>query len=71
MRFIENLCWLEIRFLQRIHKESKRHYVRQRAHCILLSYQKYQVSDLAIGQDRTNHIYMAELMGDATLCGII
>jgi len=47
MRFIENLCWLEIRFLQRIHKESKRHYVRQRAHCILLSYQKYQVSDLA------------------------
>ena len=47
MRFIENLCWLEIRLLQRIYKESKKHYVRQRAHCILLSYQRYQVADLA------------------------
>jgi len=47
MRFIENLCWLEIRFLQSIHRESKKHYVRERAHCILLSYQKYEVAELA------------------------
>ena len=47
MRFVENLCWPQIRFLQRIRKESKKHHVRQRAHCILLSYQRYQVTDLA------------------------
>jgi len=47
MRFIENLHWLEIKFLQRIYKESRKHYVRQRAHCILLSHQKYEVAELA------------------------
>jgi len=47
MRFVENLCWLEIRFLQRIYKESKKHHVRQRAHCILLSYQRTKVAELA------------------------
>jgi transposase len=47
MRFVKNLCWLQIRLLNRIHKESKRHHVRQRAHCILLSYQGYQVNELA------------------------
>jgi transposase len=47
MRFIENISWLEIKFLRRLHKESKKHYVRQRAHCILLSYQEYKVAELA------------------------
>jgi transposase len=47
MRFIENLCWLQIRLLQRIHKKSKKHHVRQRAHCILLSHQRFKVADLA------------------------
>lgn len=47
MRFIENLCWLQIKFLQRLYKESKKHYVRQRSHCILLSYQGYGVTELA------------------------
>ena len=47
MRFVENLCWLQIRLLQRIHKESKKHHVRQRAHCILLSYQRTTVTELA------------------------
>jgi len=46
MLFIENLCWLQIKFLKRICKESKKHHVRQRAHCILLSYQGFKVSDL-------------------------
>jgi transposase len=46
MRFVENLCWLEIRLLRRIHKESKKHYVRERAHCILLSYQRTPVAEL-------------------------
>jgi transposase len=47
MRLVKNLCWLQIKLLHRIHKESKRHHVRQRAHCILLSYQGYQVNELA------------------------
>ena len=47
MRCVKHLCWLQIRLLQRICKESKRHYVRQRAHCIMLSYQGFTVTDLA------------------------
>jgi transposase len=47
MRSIENLNWLQIKFLQRLHKESKKHHVRQRSHCILLSYQGYEVTELA------------------------
>ncbi len=47
MRFVKNLCRLQIKLLHRIHKESKRHHVRQRAQCILLSYQGYQVNELA------------------------
>lgn len=47
MLYIENLCWLQIKFLKRICKESKKHLVRQRGHCILLSYQGFKVSDLA------------------------
>jgi transposase len=47
MVFIENLCLPQIKFLQRIFKESKKHHVRQRAHCILLSYQRFKVTDLA------------------------
>ena len=47
MRFINDLCWLQIKFLRRLNKESKKHYVRQRAHCVLLSHQKYEVSELA------------------------
>lgn len=47
MRLVENLCWLQIKMLKRICKESKKHLVRQRAHCILLSYQGFKVSDLA------------------------
>ena len=47
MRFMENLNWLQIKLLQRIHKESRKHYVRQRSLCILLSYQEYKVTELA------------------------
>lgn len=47
MRFVKDLCWPQIKLLHRIHRESKRHHVRQRAHCILLSYQGYQVNELA------------------------
>jgi len=47
MRFVKNLCFPQIKLLRRIYKESKKHHVRQRAHCILLSYQGVPVSELA------------------------
>ena len=53
MRFLKNLCWLEIRLLHRIYRDSKKHHVRQRAHCILLSYQRTEVAELAIILDKT------------------
>ena len=39
MRFIQNLSPETRSLLHRIYKESQHHRVRQRAHCILLSYQ--------------------------------
>jgi transposase len=53
MRFVKNLCWLEIRLLHRIYKNSMKHHVRQRAHCILLSYQGTEVAELASILDKT------------------
>jgi len=47
MRFVKELCPSQIRLLTRVHRESKKHHVRQRAHCILLSHQGFTVSDLA------------------------
>ena len=47
MRMIKDLCRSQIKFLHRIHRESKKHHIRQRAQCILLSYQGYQVNELA------------------------
>src|SRR6185436_2067378 len=38
MRFIENISQETISMLQRIYKQSKHHRVRQRAHCLLLSF---------------------------------
>jgi len=61
MLFIENLCLPQIKFLQRICKESKKHHVRQRAHCILLSYQGFKVTDLARIFDKTKRTIYAWL----------
>ena len=46
MRYVD-LCWLQVKFLKRIHKESKKHNVRLRAQCVLLSYQGTDVNALA------------------------
>src|SRR5262250_297795 len=46
MRFIENISQETISMLQRIYKQSKHHRVRQRAHCILLSLQRYPTTEL-------------------------
>ena len=48
MRYIKGLGKETIKLLQRINKESKYHQVRQRSHCILLSYQQYKISELMI-----------------------
>ena len=47
MRFIQNLSHDTIRLLQRIYQKSKHHRVRQRAQCILLSYQGYMINELS------------------------
>src|SRR6266542_6107114 len=38
MRFVEDISQETISMLQRIYKQSQHHRVRQRAHCLLLSY---------------------------------
>jgi transposase len=47
MRFIQGLSHETAKLLQKIYKESKHHQVRQRAQCILLSYQGYMTNELS------------------------
>ena len=47
MRFIQQLGPDTIQLLQKIYQKSKHHRVRQRAQCILLSYQGYTTNELA------------------------
>jgi transposase len=47
MRFIQELSNETIHLLQRVYKQSRHHRVRQRAHCILLSFQGYTTDHLA------------------------
>ncbi|GFE72226.1 IS630 family transposase [Chroococcus sp. FPU101] len=46
MKFISDLSPETINMLKRIYKQSKHHKVRQRAHCILLSFQGYSFVQL-------------------------
>src|SRR5467141_1420050 len=46
MRFIENVSQETISMLQRIYKHSKHHRARQRAHCLLLSFQRHTTTEL-------------------------
>ncbi|MBD2045344.1 IS630 family transposase [Coleofasciculus sp. FACHB-64] len=46
MRFIRDLSRETQRILKRIYKESRHHQVRQRAHCILLSFQGLTMNEL-------------------------
>ena len=46
-RFIQGLSHETTRLLQKVYKQSKHHQVRQRAQCILLSYQGYTMNELA------------------------
>ena len=47
-RFIQGLSPETIHLLQRIYQRSRRHQVRQRAHCILLSFGGYPVTELML-----------------------
>ncbi|PON17951.1 hypothetical protein C2W62_10485 [Candidatus Entotheonella serta] len=47
MRFIHPLSHETLRLLNRVHKQSRHHRVRQRAHCIVLSSQGYTTTHLA------------------------
>ncbi len=47
MRFIQNLSQETIPLLQKVYQKSKHYRVRQRAQCILLSYQGYTIKELS------------------------
>ena len=47
MRFIHPLSHETLQLLNRVHKQSRHHRVRQRAHCIVLSSQGYTITHLA------------------------
>jgi transposase len=47
MRFIQNLTSETTHLLQKVYQKSKHHRVRQRAQCILLSYQGYTIKELS------------------------
>jgi len=58
MRYIKGLTKDTSKLLIRIYKQSKYYQVRQRAHCILLSYQKSKIAELiAIFRVSRNTIY--------------
>ena len=46
MRYIKGLSKDTIKLLKRIYQQSKYYQVRQRAHCILLSHERYKISEL-------------------------
>jgi transposase len=58
MRFVKDLCWLQIRLLNHIHKESKKHHVRQRAQCILDGYQVSELAKILDKEERTIYTWL-------------
>lgn len=46
MRYIKSLTKDTLKLLERIHKQSKYYQVRQKGHCIQLSYQGYKIEEL-------------------------
>jgi len=46
MRYIKGLSKETVKLLRRIYKQSQYYQVRQRAHCIQLSYQGYTIAEL-------------------------
>lgn len=46
MRYIKGLSKETLKILDRIYHQSKYYQVRQRAHCIKLSFQGYKISEL-------------------------
>lgn len=58
MRHIKGLTKETLKILDRIYQQSKYYQVRQRAHCIKLSFQGYEISELIkIFQVSRNTIY--------------
>lgn len=58
MRYVKGLTKDTLKLLDRINKHSKYSQVRQRAHCIQLSYEKYKISQLCrIFEVSRNTIY--------------
>lgn len=58
MRYIKNLCYDTRHLLKRIYKNSRKHEVRQKAKCLLLSFQGYSIIELSeIFEVHFNTIY--------------
>lgn len=58
MRYIKNLCHDTRNLLKRIYKNSVKHEVRQKAKCLLLSFQGYSITELSeIFEVHFNTIY--------------
>ena len=58
MRKINNVCYETQSLLRRFHKFSKKHEVRQRAKCIILSHKGYSINQLVdIFEVHLNTIY--------------
>ena len=61
MRYIKNLCYDTRSLLKRIYKHSRKHEVRQKAKCLLLSFQGYSITELSeIFEVHFNTIYAWE-----------
>lgn len=46
MKYIESLSHETVKMLERIYRQSEHHQVRQRAHCILMSFQGFTITQL-------------------------
>jgi transposase len=46
MKYIESLSHETVKMLERIYRQSEHHQIRQRAHCILMSFQGFTMTQL-------------------------
>jgi hypothetical protein len=65
MRFIKDLTPETIKLLNRIYKQSSHYQVKQRAHCILLSYEGKTISERKgnFSSKPKNYIQLDERLG--------
>ena len=72
MRFIQGLSEETLRLLKRIYKQSRYYRVRQRAHCILLSFEGHSIKQLQdiFHVDRITIYHWLNAWESRCLCGL-